>query len=95
MTERILTESPCKECRRGTKRRTGTIYKEQQRNTGHRSNSGGRHCGVQYVRGVGRVVRSRWVAEILVHGKRYRFRSTSYDNCRWWIRMMVEKYEND
>ena len=94
MTERILTESPCKECRRGTKRRTGTIYKEQQRNTGHRSNSGGRHCGVQYVRGVGRVVRSRWVAEISVHGKRYRFRSTSYDNCRWWIRMMVEKYEN-
>ena len=56
MAERILTK------RRGTKRRTGTIYKEQQRNTGHRSNSGGRHCGVQYVRGVGRVVRSRWVA---------------------------------
>ena len=95
MTERILTVLPCKKCRRGTKQRTGTIYKEQQRNTGHRSNSGGRHCGVQYVRGVGRVVRSRWVAEISVHGKRYRFRSTSYDNCRWWIRMMVEKYEND
>ena len=95
MTERILTVLPCKKCRRGTKQRTGTIYKEQQRNTGHRSNSGGRHCGVQYVRGVGRVVRSRWVAEISVHGKRYRFRSTSYDTCRGWIRMMVEKYEND
>lgn len=73
-------------------KRSGTIYLEQQRNVGR---GRGRGCSVNYVRGVGRVVRSRWVAEIMVKYKRYRFRSTSYDNCRWWLQMMCEKYAND
>lgn len=73
-------------------KRSGTIYLEQQRNVGR---GRGRGCSVNYVRGVGRVVRGRWVAEIMVKYKRYRFRSTNYDNCRWWLQMMCEKYAND
>ena len=26
--------------------------------------------------------------------KRYRFRSTSYDNVRWWLNTMIEKYSD-
>lgn len=73
-------------------KRTGTIYLEQQRNVGR---GRGRGCAVSYLRGVGQVIRGRWVAEISVKNKRYRFRSTNYDNCRWWIQMMCEKYAND
>ena len=36
--------------------------------------------------------RKRFVAEIMVDTKRYRFRSTNYENVVWWRKMMVEKF---
>ena len=39
-------------------------------------------------------MKSRWVAEIMVNRKRYRFRSTNYDNVRWWLNTMIEKYSD-
>lgn len=76
------------------RKRTGTIYVEVQRNTGKRRNSSG-NFGAQFVRGVGMVQRRRFVAEITVLGKRYRFRSTNYDNCRFWIEQMRNRYANE
>lgn len=77
--------------------RTGCIYVEVQRNTGRgvRNRGAGRSYSVQYVRGVGMVYRTRWVAEIEVHRKRYRFRSTNLQNCKWWLNMMCEKYRDE
>ena len=74
--------------------RRGTIYSEWQRNTGKRDSSG--LGSVRYVKGVGRVAcgRLRWVAEITVDRRRYRFRSTNFNNCRHWIDMMLDKYPN-
>lgn len=34
----------------------------------------------------------RWVAEIRYHGKRYRFRSTNFNNVRAWLDDMVRKF---
>lgn len=34
----------------------------------------------------------RWVGEITVGYKRFRFRSTNLRNVEAWVRMMVEKY---
>ncbi len=69
-------------------RRKGCIYSEIT-NTG-RSTIG------HFVRGTNkRIMKSRWVGEMVVNGKRYRFRSTNRDNVIWWINMMREKHGND
>jgi len=71
-------------------KRTGCIYQEIQRNTGRGS---GEFSSVRYVRGVGRVTggRLRWVGEIQYCNKRFRFRSTNYENVRSWVEMMGRK----
>lgn len=76
------------------RKRTGTIYVEVQRNLGKSRNSSG-NFGRSFVKGVGLVQRRRYVAEIMVMGKRYRFRSTNYYNCKWWLSQMVNRYENE
>lgn len=71
------------------KKRTGSIYEEY-------TNPGNVHAAGRFVRGVGLVsYKHRFVAEITVLGKRYRFRSTNIDNCRAWLNDMVEKYKDD
>lgn len=68
------------------KERRGTLYEEY-------TNPGNVHAAGRFVRGVGMVgYKHRYVAEITVKGKRYRFRSTNYDNCRAWLNDMVEKH---
>lgn len=65
--------------------RTGTIYSE--------ITNKGRSTAKAAPRGVGGVIYcSRWVGEIMVNGRRYRFRSSNYDNVRHWVDMMVQKY---
>lgn len=64
------------------RKRRGCIYSEEQRNLGRAS----------FRRGVGYVSRTRWVAEISIFGKRHRFRSTNYGNCRRWLDSMIMKY---
>lgn len=66
-------------------KRHGTIYSEM-------TNKG--RCSTKYVKGAPPVYCFRWVAEITVYGKRYRFRSTNYDNVRAGLNDMVEKYRN-
>lgn len=66
-------------------KRTGTIYSEI-------TNAGASTLGRRF-RGTNRnIYKSRWVGEINIDRKRYRFRSTSYENVRWWVEMMVQKY---
>lgn len=68
-------------------RRKGCIYSEI-------TNAGSSTLG-RGVRGTNkRIMKSRWVAEIMVNRKRYRFRSTNYDNVRWWLNTMIEKYSD-
>lgn len=65
--------------------RTGTIYSE--------ITNKGRSTVARGVRGTNKqIYTSRWVGEIVVNYKRYRFRSTNFDNVRHWVDMMVEKY---
>lgn len=64
------------------RRRRGCLYSEM-------TNKG--RCSTKYVRGAQPVYCFRWVAEIVVHGKRHRMRSTNYDNCRRWLDDMIEK----
>ena len=45
-----------------------------------------------YRRGVGVCWRTRYVGVIHVMGKRYRMRSTNYNNVRAWLNDMLEKY---
>lgn len=67
------------------KYRTGTIYSE--------ITNKGRSTVARRVRGTNKqIYTSRWVGEIVVNYKRYRFRSTNFDNVRHWVDMMVEKY---
>lgn len=76
-------------------RRKGCIYEEEQRNYKGRVSRG---CGTQgrLVKGVGWVsqTRRRWVAEIVYHGKRFRFRSTDFENVRSWLRAMSDRYSD-
>lgn len=65
-----------------TRQRRGSLYSEM-------TNKG--RSSTKYVRGARPVYCFRWVAEIRVHGKRYRMRSTNYDNCRRWLDDMIEK----
>lgn len=67
----------------GRKRRRGCIYSEMT-NKGRRS--------MRFVRGAKPVYCFRWVGEIVVYGKRYRFRSTNYANVMFWLDCMVSKY---
>lgn len=64
------------------RQRTGSLYSEF-------TNKG--RSSARYVRGCKPVYCFRWVAEITIHGKRHRFRSTSYYNCRAWLNDMIEK----
>lgn len=50
------------------RRRRGCLYSEM-------TNKG--RCSTKYVRGAQPVYCFRWVAEIVVHGKRHRMRSTN------------------
>lgn len=67
-----------------SKKRTGTLYSEM-------TNKG--RCSTKLVRGSKPIYCFRWVAEITIHGKWYRFRSTNYDNCRAWLNDMIAKAE--
>lgn len=76
-------------------RRKGCIYEEEQRN--HRGRvQGGRGTQGRFMKGVGWVSQThrRWVAEISYHGKRFRFRSTDFDNVRSWLNAMSDRYSD-
>ena len=76
-------------------RRKGCIYEEEQRNYKGRVQSG-RGTQGRLVKGVGWVshTRRRWVAEISYHGKRFRFRSTDFNNVRSWLNAMSDRYSD-
>lgn len=76
-------------------RRRRCIYEEEQRNYKGRAQSG-RGTQGRLVKGVGWVsqTRRRWVAEISYHGKRFRFRSTDFDNVRSWLNAMSDRYSD-
>lgn len=63
--------------------RHGCIYSEM-------TNKG--RCSTKYVRGAKPLYCFRWVGEITVHGKRFRFRSTNRDNVVAWLEDMQRKY---
>lgn len=69
-------------------KRKGCIYSE--------ITNAGRSTLGHFVRGTNkRIMKSRWVGEMRVNGKRYRFRSTNRDNVEWWLKMMREKHGDD
>lgn len=76
-------------------RRRGCIYEEEQRNYKGRV-QGGRGTQGRFTKGVGWVsqTRRRWVAEISYHGKRFRFRSTDFNNVESWLRAMSDRYSD-
>ena len=76
-------------------RRKGCIYEEEQRNYRGRAQSG-RGTQGRLMKGVVWVSqkRRRWVAEISYHGKRFRFRSTDFDNVRSWLNAMSDRYSD-
>ena len=76
-------------------RRRGCIYEEEQRNYKGRAQSG-RGTQGRLMKCVGWVsqTRRRWVAEISYHGKRFRFRSTDFNNVRSWLNAMSDRYSD-
>ena len=69
------------------KKRSGCIYSEET--------NPGLHSPI-VAKGVGLIPRKfRWVGEITIHGRRYRFRSTNYNNVQFWVDMMVQRYKNE
>lgn len=66
------------------KKRKGCIYSEF-------TNKG--RCSTRYVRGCKPVYCFRWVGEIVINRKRYRFRSTKYENVMFWLDMMIARSE--
>lgn len=76
-------------------RRRWCIYEEEQRNYKWRAQSG-RGTQGRLMKGVGWVsqTRRRWVAEISYHGKRFRFRSTDFNNVRSWLNAMSDRYSD-
>ena len=76
-------------------RRIRCIYEDEQRNYKGRAQSG-RGTQGRLVKGVGWVsqTRRRWVAEISYHGKRFRFRSTDFENVMSWLNAMSDIYSN-
>lgn len=72
--------------RRGRKR-TGCIYSE--------ITNKGRSTIARGVRGCNTVIyTSRWVGEICVNYKCYRFRSTNRDNVEWWLSQMCARFSD-
>lgn len=67
-------------------KRTGCIYSEM-------TNKG--RSSTRLVRGAKPIYCFRWVGEITVYGKRYRFRSTVRRNVEKWLENMVRRYENE
>ena len=65
-------------------KRTGCLYSEM-------TNKG--RCSTKYVRGAKPIYCFRYVAEISIHGKRHRFRSTNWGNCRARLDDMIAKAE--
>lgn len=66
-------------------KRSGIIYSEFYNNGKHPARNGLRNSGV--------ISKSfRWVGEIVVMGKRFRYRSTNLSNVKWWVEMMVNRY---
>ena len=73
--------------------RKGCIYSEIKRNTKGRVQRGCGSAG-HLVRDVGFVPSEtrRWVGEITIQNKRYRFRSTNLYAVQAWLKEMVQKY---
>lgn len=72
----------------------GCIYSELH-NRGRNKRGGssdGNSCSRRLVKGVGMVdsYKYRWVAEITIHGKRYRCRSAHYNVVRDWLNQMID-----
>lgn len=65
-------------------KRTGTIYSEF-------TNKG--RSSVRYKRGCKPIYCFRWVGEISIRGKRYRFRSTNRYNVEMWVEDMIRKQD--
>jgi len=65
-------------------KRKGCIYSEFT-NKGRNS--------TRYVKGCKPIYCYRWVGEISINVKRHRFRSTSYENVRFWLDTMIAKDE--
>lgn len=63
--------------------RTGGIYKEETSGGVYRTKSG----DLKQRRKV------RYSAIIQVNYHRYKFRSTNYENCRFWLDWMLQKYK--
>ena len=76
-------------------KRIWCIYEEEQRNYNGRAQSG-RGTQGSLMKCVGWVsqTRRRWVAEISYHGKRFRFRSTDFENVRSWLNAMSDIYSD-
>lgn len=76
------------------KMRTGTIYVELTTPAvqKHRRSVG---TGLRFVRGVGMVVTRRWVAEIEIYGRRYRYRNTDIRACQWWLNSIISRFADD
>jgi len=68
------------------RQRCGTIYSEM-------TNKG--RSSTRYVRGCKPIYCFRWVAEIQVHGKRMRFRSTNYINVRRWLDDQIMRWADE
>lgn len=64
-------------------KRTGCLYSEF-------TNKG--RSSARYRRGCKPIYCFRWVGEMTVMGKRYRCRSTNYNNVRAWLEDMRNKY---
>lgn len=64
--------------------RTGCIYSEF-------TNKG--RSSVRYKKGCKPIYCFRWVAEITIHGKRYRFRSPNRHNVEMWLKDMIGKQD--
>jgi len=70
----------------------GGIYPDFS-SRGKRRNSSG-IFGARFVRGSGMVSCRRWSAEIMYHGKRYRFRNTNYRLCEIWLNDMRARFND-
>jgi hypothetical protein len=68
------------------KQRHGTIYSEM-------TNKG--RCSTKYVRGARPIYCFRWVAEIKVHGKRYRCRSSNFIKVRRWLDDQIIRWADE
>lgn len=70
----------------------GCIYKDTPHRRSDRNSSG--NFGRRFVRGVGMVSTRAWVAECVIMGKRYRYRSQYYNDCVSWLEKMNAKRPN-